>query len=511
MDSELADLLGGIDDDLAATKQEEPALPPSPAPEKISIPEGKNYLKKVIEGETSEYTQRHLEQLDKAMNSPSKEDRSIYRQRVMATYWNFLGNMVPKITGQFSMEKQLCVRYGIIDMTLLQQEQSELIKSIPLNSGTPDYPFYYMDEWLKEVATGRAKPSMVDESAGKKDDGSKMQERLDRKTDSKAAAISMYQNKANERDLIEKDIQGAVNTLFSHQPLSEFNNILDAYSPEQKSMINRLTDDFRKLKTIDNALLTYLRELRNTEDDIKNIDDQMGSGQDTGVDSTITQNELNSLRQMIKMCAGPRGNHFPILISDYCPVSAEYLNSKEKIIKSIRELEEKDENAFCREFKGQKNRILPYIIIAPGYGENGVCWEPFDITQRATSRGRIALPLFPKNPMLSLLTAVGDLRWQIAKENAGYRWMEEGLSGKYYSYFTDQKLKGNIKESFIDDYILWITQEWKGMQKLHKDSRTIFWRYIPFPQAKKDDLKNRGFFYNELYTKDKNRSMSDGY
>ncbi len=212
LDQELADLLGGIDEDIAASKPKEPAPPPpGPAPQKITVPGGKDYLKKVVEGETSEYTDRLLEQLDKAMNSSSKEDRSIYRGRLMATCWNFLGNMVTKITGQFSIEKQLCVRYGIIDMTLLDPEKSELIKSIPLNSGTPDYPFYYMDEWLKEVASGKIKPSMADESAGKKTDSSKVQEKFDRKTDSKAATLSMHKNKTGERQLIEKAVQASVN------------------------------------------------------------------------------------------------------------------------------------------------------------------------------------------------------------------------------------------------------------------------------------------------------------
>ncbi len=53
--------------------------------------------------------------------------------------------------------------------------------------------------------------------------------------------------------------------------------------------------------------------------------------------------------------------------------------------------------------------------------------------------------------------------------------------------------------------------EWNGMQKLHRDVRAVFWRLMPFPQWKKDELKNRGFFYAELYKKDSRRSMSDGY
>jgi hypothetical protein len=34
---------------------------------------------------------------------------------------------------------------------------------------------------------------------------------------------------------------------------------------------------------------------------------------------------------------------------------------------------------------------------------------------------------------------------------------------------------------------------------------------MPFPQELKDDLRNRGYVYNELYKKDQNRAMSDGY
>jgi hypothetical protein len=214
---------------------------------------------------------------------------------------------------------------------------------------------------------------------------------------------------------------------------------------------------------------------------------------------------------MIKMCAGPRGNHFPVMISDYCPPNLEYVNTREHMIKLIQQLEEKDSEAFFREFKGQKNRIVPYIILLPGFGDKGVCWEPFDIKQRATSRGRVAMPMYPRVPMIALLNAVADLRWQVAKEKAGYRWMEEGLTGKYYNYFTDAKLRGNIKEEFVKDYIIWITQEWNGTQKLEKEVRTIFWRHIPFPQEKKEELKNRGFFYSELYKKDSNRAMSAGY
>ena len=89
--------------------------------------------------------------------------------------------------------------------------------------------------------------------------------------------------------------------------------------------------------------------------------------------------------------------------------------------------------------------------------------------------------------------------------------MEEGLTGWYYQWFSEEKLKGDVKDQFIADYILWLTKEAEGTQKLEKPVREIFWRYMPFPQDVKDKLKLRGFVYADLCKKDMNRSMSDGY
>ncbi|MDH5680987.1 MAG: hypothetical protein OEZ36_05350, partial [Spirochaetota bacterium] len=71
--------------------------------------------------------------------------------------------------------------------------------------------------------------------------------------------------------------------------------------------------------------------------------------------------------------------------------------------------------------------------------------------------------------------------------------------------------KGDIRLHFIHDYMLWLNWESQGVQKLHKDVRSLFWRKLPFPQDLKDELKNKGFFYAELYQKDKRREKSVGY
>jgi hypothetical protein len=150
-------------------------------------------------------------------------------------------------------------------------------------------------------------------------------------------------------------------------------------------------------------------------------------------------------------------------------------------------------------------------MLIPNYGDTGICWEPFERHNRASSRGRIALPIFPKDVETAVISALADLRWQVAKERAQHYWMEEGITGRYYQWSQDQRLRGDVKDYFIRDYILWITKESQGMQKLEREVRGIFWRMMPFPQAIKDNLKNRGFVYDELYKKDVNISMSDGY
>ena len=119
--------------------------------------------------------------------------------------------------------------------------------------------------------------------------------------------------------------------------------------------------------------------------------------------------------------------------------------------------------------------------------------------------------MYPKDLRIAVLTAIADLRWQVAKEKASYYWMEEGITGQYYQHIEQLKLKGDLKEFFIEDYILWMTKESEGVQRLDKDVRGIFWRNMPFPKERKEELRKRSLVYDELCKKALNREMSDGY
>ena len=206
-----------------------------------------------------------------------------------------------------------------------------------------------------------------------------------------------------------------------------------------------------------------------------------------------------------------RGNHFPLLHKQYFRGGIYTIATRENVNNHLAEAERVDPGVFKRTFKMKTSRIVPYIVLIPSYGDTGICWEPFERYNRATSRGRLAIPMYPKDVRIAALSALGDLRWQVAKERAAHYWMEEGLTGWYYQWFTERKLKGDVKDQFIQDYVLWITKESEGTQRLDREVRAIFWRYMPFPEEIKNDLKTRGFVYRDLLKKDHNRSMSDGY
>jgi hypothetical protein len=221
--------------------------------------------------------------------------------------------------------------------------------------------------------------------------------------------------------------------------------------------------------------------------------------------------EFGTVRQMAKMTIGRQGNHFPVCTGEYFRCGPNDVATRENVVSLLAKVESIDPECFYRIYRSKANRIVPYVILIPSYGDTGICWEPFDRYNRATSRGRIAIPMYPKSLTVALLSAVADLRWQVAKEKASFYWMEEGLTGNYYQWFQANKLKGDIKEYFIQDYILWMTKEAEGIQKLDKEIRGIFWRFMPFAKAVKEKLRGRSFIYQELYQRDLNRAMSDGY
>ncbi len=471
-----------------------------------------DFYKKTLGGEGEESQKVH-NLLSKYLQTKDPKDRGVYRQQLIPAYWNLLHRIALKSpTVGFPIQKQLLMRYGVLLPTLLSAEQQDILQRLVYKKEI-DEPFYYLDEWIRAVALGHVGQSATDEVKSKsRDDRTRYNTILQRVQGKKEAAESLMKSKAETRRNLENLLKERLEQIVQHSPLSGYPRVPAPYSESQKKIMSEFQEVFRSMLQADRELASTIETFKEATEEVESVRQKMeGLVEDVKANLQAIAQEYETVRQMTKLCVGRQGNHFPILSKEYFHGGPKDIGSRENIAKFLTWIESIDSQAFCRPYKNTLNRIVPYVVILPTYGDYGICWEPFDKFNRATSRGRVAIPMFPKNLQAAVVTAVADLRWQVAKEKASYYWMEEGLTGNYYQWFTAKKMKGDVKEFFIQDYILWITKESEGIQKLDKEVRAVFWRYMPFAQEIKEKLRNRSYIYQELYQKDMNRAMSDGY
>ena len=471
----------------------------------------KAYYKKVLSGEGETATKLH-KLLTQFLNAEDPQDRSMYRGKLIAAFWDFASSVASKAGGELPVPKKLLLRYGIVSPSFLSQDQRTVLSKLILENRTGE-PVHYVDEWLKKVAVGSIRPSATDEIKKKRDDSNRqLLDKIENRRGQREAELGILRSKILHLDDLEKELTDQVKILIDHDTRDDYDGLKDSFNPAQKNALSVINSIIHKLPGMDRDINESYSKLANLESEIEALTEKAEGTEGAGtVDRQTVVSEFNTVRQMAKLCVGRQGNHFPILMKQYARINERDIGSRENVINEMAAVEALDKGLFLRTFKGQTNRIVPHVILIASYGDNGICWEPFERFNRATSRGRIAIPMYSKNLKEAVISALADLRWQVAKEKAQHYWMEEGITGRYFQWFDSQKLRGDVKDYFIRDYILWITKESQGTQKLDREVRGIFWRHIPFPQAVKDMLRNRGFVYNELYKKDINISKSDGY
>jgi hypothetical protein len=470
-----------------------------------------NYYKTALSGE-GDIAQRVHGILQKYLNSKDPKDRGVFRQQFILAYWDFLINVARKAPGKLPDPKKYLLRFGILHPTFLDGENRTFFAKIVLDNYL-NQPVYYLDEWFKAVGTGLVRTSTTDEvKVTKNNNAARFQHLLEKAQGKLDGAKNLLKAKDDERLNTEKVLTHRVQFIMEHFPLDGLPDINGCYNEGQKRVFGEIQEVLKNLLKIDHDFEVFLRDYYQAEQDVKSLQDKIEEeGGGIAVDIKAVDIEFDTVRQMAKMTIGRQGNHFPILTSEYFHCLPNDVGYRENVLTILNWIESIDPEAFCRSYKNRLNRIVPYVVLIPAYGDYGMCWEPFDRFNRATSRGRIAIPMYPKNLQVAILAAVGDLRWQVAKEKASYYWMEEGLTGNYYQWFQKMKLKGDLKETFINDYVTWMTKESEGTQKLDKEVRGVFWRHMSFSKPIKEKLKNRSYVYQELYQRDVNRSLSDGY
>ena len=470
-----------------------------------------NYYKTALSNE-GDIAQRVHSILQKYLTSKDPKDRSVFRQQIISQYWEFFFNVARRAAGKLPPPKKYLMRFALLHPSFISTEVRSFFSKV-VEENVHDQPVLYLDEWFNAVGTAKMRPSSTDEvKIARGNVQSKIQNLLEKAQGKFDGSRSILKAKERERTEIENIIKSRIEYIFERIPLREFSDVSDVFTESQKSIIVEIQNLLKQLMKNDNELGLAIRDYTAGEADVQGLQDKLeAEGGAVAVDMGALDTECDTIRQMAKMSIGRQGNHFPILTGEYFHSTPNEVATRENIIAMLAKIESIDAEAFSRVYKNRLNRIPPYVLLLPTYGDMGFCWEPFDRFNRASSRGRIIIPMYPRNLYLAVLTAVADLRWQVAKEKASFYWMEEGLTGHYYQWFQSNKLKGDIKEYFIRDYILWMTKEADGIQKLDKDVRGTFWRHMPFTQEVKEKLKTRSFVYQELYQRDVNRSMSDGY
>jgi hypothetical protein len=414
--------------------------------------------------------------------------------------------------GKLPESKKFLLRFGILHPTFIDAETRTLFaKAVAANELSQ--PVYYLDEWYKAVGNGSIKVSTTDEvQAAKSNSQIQLQQLLEKAKGKLEGARGLLKTKNQERLDLEKALTDRIQLIMEHIPQEGLPEVNACYSDSQKRIFGEIQELLKTMLKSDREMDSFSRDFLQAEEDVTALRDKLTEENGSVVaDVQAVDTEFGTIRQMTKMTIGRQGNHFPILTKEYFHSTPNDVAFRENVIALLARIESIDPEVFYRTYKNKITRIVPYVILLPSYGDTGVCWEPFDRFNRATSRGRVAIPLYPRNLVAALLSAMADFRWQVAKEKASYYWMEEGLTGHYYQWFAAQKLKGDLKEYFIADYITWMTKESEGTQKLDKEVRGMFWRYMPFAQPIKEKLKTRNLIYQELYQRDLNRAMSDGY
>ncbi len=491
-------------------------------PTPSNIYDDTTYYKTTLTDENAS-SQRLHQILTKYLTTTDQSDRTVYRQQIVTAYWELLRGMVPKMQNvNLPMPKRMFVRYGILLPSLFKPEQKDFFAKMIYENRTGE-PILYVDEWFKEISSGRMKNSMTDENKQPRkanlsgEEAAQVEQtrlmQLQSKNSGKLqSAENIVSMKENERAMLEIELKNRIDTLCTHQPIMGLEPHTEALTEFQRKTFSEITDILRRISKNDKELTRALEEFKESKSVYDSVQNKLSDGpQVTHADTGAVAIEFETVRQMAKMTVGRRGNQFPLFTREFYHCTENGTGTRENVIEVLRWIESIDPGVFHRIHKNIPNRIVPYVLLAPTYGDRGFCWEPFDRYNRVTSRGRIVVPMYPRDLRIAVLTAVADLRWQVAKEKASVYWMEEGLTGQYYQHFEQQKLKGDVKEYFIEDYILWITKESNGVQRLEKDVRGIFWRHLPFPKPLKEELRKRSLVYDELCKKDANREMSDGY
>lgn len=230
----------------------------------------------------------------------------------------------------------------------------------------------------------------------------------------------------------------------------------------------------------------------------------------------------------VKMTYGRLQTYCPILSDhDFIKTPEESLVIPQKLKEAFASITAIDFSAYCREVMFSdpclannrelvQREIYPDVILLPNLGIRAALWQEIEGRNRSTP-GCMLFPVFCLSDITQLVMRLtGEFRWEMCKRMQGARWNDVSnlsLTSEYFDYLqffkknkdlsTDAKekcrqqlmrVKNRFRESFILDYIAWITYESKGTPHMNKVVRKIFMTYCPFSASYRESLKKNPFY-----------------
>jgi hypothetical protein len=441
--------------------------------------EEKEYFDKLFAGIQDDIKEEFL-----TIKRLHEENFSEYKEQFTEVFWKVYEAIAQKLEETSPIEQKLFIRLGLVDPRYLTREDLERIKECI--SSASDDTFYYVDEWLISVKSGKIPPSTFEEVI--------QDQQQEKRTFDYTWIEKEYERKLFERSIEEEKLRDLVKGVQGKGP----------YTKGVYTIFDEIIKSIGKLKKLDNDIKTLKETLDKAKEQTSSIQQIPQTSKDT---TTSLFTEPQVIRQMVKKAIGKLGIQYPSLTTNYLrEVSSIF--SKKYSLKLFEEFKLLDPTTLKRTIKGTEVYMPPYVILVPGYGENGFCWEPIEGVN-IYGRGRIVVPIFSRKGTDPFFQAFGEYRWKLEKELSFGRWMEEGLTGEYYQYLQENKLKGQPAEYFIKDYVLWISKESNGIQKLDKPVREIFWRYLPFDDSVKEKLSKVSYVYQQLWERDLRKRQKD--
>ncbi|MCK5735871.1 MAG: hypothetical protein KAH21_05300, partial [Spirochaetaceae bacterium] len=291
----------------------------------------KDYYSKALAGE-GEIAKRIHSLLQKYLKAEDPQEKGVYRQQLIPAWWDLARNMVSHYQGPM-IEKRWTLRFGYFLPTLVSLEQRRMISKI-VSDNEYGEPIHYVDEWFDLILEGSINPLATDElKTSKLSTQNKTKALMEKAKGSKEANLTLLRTLIIKRDGLETDINSQIRQITRHDPHPAIPGIKVAYTPEQKQAVNKAGDLLRTLYKLDKDISLNIEKFKDADLELGKLGDQIQQmGGLSKADKGIMESELESIRQMAKMCVGRQGNHIPFLLKNFFFPNMDLIGTRENVI-----------------------------------------------------------------------------------------------------------------------------------------------------------------------------------